>query len=90
MVTKLLFFEKSVLGFQNWTKINVQKSKPKTLFPTDFLPFLYILSLKVLKEKVRQIGRPNCAGFLGGHLCRHTLPANIAFESVTIMVRQVY
>ena len=26
-------FGKSILGFQNWTKINVQKSKPKILLP---------------------------------------------------------
>jgi hypothetical protein len=38
------------LDFQKWTKINVQKSKPKTLFPTNFLPFLYILFLNLLKE----------------------------------------
>jgi|LauGreDrversion4_2_1035121.scaffolds.fasta_scaffold32354_4 hypothetical protein len=26
------FFSKSILGFQKWTKINVQNSKPKILF----------------------------------------------------------
>jgi hypothetical protein len=38
------------LAFQKWTKINVQNRKPKILFQTRFLPFLYILFLNLLKE----------------------------------------
>jgi hypothetical protein len=50
MVTNLRDFEKSILAFQKWTKINVQNRKPKILFQTRFLPFLYILFLNLLKE----------------------------------------
>jgi len=47
---KFSCFWKSILDFQKWTKKNVQNPKPKTLLQTRFLPFLYILFLKVLKE----------------------------------------
>ena len=47
---KFSCFGKSILGFQKWTKINVQNRKAKILFQTRKLQFLYILFLKVLKD----------------------------------------
>ena len=43
-------FGKSILGFQKWTKINVQNRKAKILLQTRKFQFLYILFLKVLKD----------------------------------------
>jgi hypothetical protein len=50
MVTKLRFFEESILVFDFWTFIFVQNRKPKTLLPTKKPRFLYILFLNLLKE----------------------------------------
>jgi len=47
---KFLVFGKSVFQFSKMDKKNVQNPKSKTLFPTLFSHFLYILFLKVLKE----------------------------------------
>jgi F0F1-type ATP synthase membrane subunit a len=56
---KASVFEKSILDFQKMDKKNVQNRKPKTLFPMNFLPFLYILFLNLLKDET---GRPKKAG----------------------------
>ena len=47
---KFSVFGKSILGFQKWTKINVQNRKAKILLQTRKFQFLYILFLKVLKD----------------------------------------